>query len=93
MQCMCGKKMREADVEFAGFKLRGFKCECGEESLNPRDVELVRQLKHEPLKARRVAHSLVITLPKPLAVMAGIHEGDKLSWTISGKQLIVQKEN
>jgi len=84
--------MKEAQVEFAGFKLKGFKCGCGEEALSPADVELVRQLKHEPIKARRVAHSLVITLPKPLAEIADIREGDMLNWTISGNQLIVQKK-
>ena len=83
--------MREAEVEFAGFKLKGFKCGCGETALNPWDVELVRQLKHEPIKARKVANSLVITLPKPLAKLARINAGDKLRWRVSGNQLILEK--
>lgn len=91
MRCSCGRKMREAEVEFAGFRLKGFKCECGEEALNPWDVELVRQLKHEPIKARKVANSLVITLPKPLAKLARISAGDKLRWRVSGNQLILEK--
>ncbi len=84
--------MKEAMVELAGFRLKGFKCECGEEAFSPKDVELVRKLRNERLKARRVANSLVITVPKELAKLAGIREGDALRWLVSGGQLVIEKE-
>lgn len=44
IKCACGKAMSEGEVELRGFRLKGFKCgSCGEEALNPWDVEKVRQ--------------------------------------------------
>ncbi len=71
MKCpVCGRKMKESDVELRGFVLKGFRCACGEEAFNPADVEMVRKAVNENVKARRVANSLVITLPRPLAKLA-----------------------
>lgn len=83
--------MKEANLELRGFKLHGFKCECGEEMFNPLDVEAVRQAVSEPVKARNVAHSLVITMPKKLAKLAKIKAGDSLKWIALNGDLILQK--
>lgn len=92
MHCTCGRTMKEAEIEFHGFKVRGYKCECGEETLNPIDVETIRRAVNEPVKARKVAHSLVITLPKPLARLAKIRAGDKLKWRTTKNQLVLARE-
>ena len=92
MKCpVCGKKMKDADVELRGFALKGFKCSCGETAFNPLDVEMVRKAVNGNVKARRVANSLVITLPRPLARLARIKEGDVLNWLVSKNRLILQK--
>jgi len=91
MRCGCGRKMKRAEVELRGFKLKGFRCACGEEAFDPRDVERVRQAVNEEVKARRVAHSLVVTVPRPLAKLAEIRAGDSLKWLFSENRLILEK--
>ncbi len=39
--------MKPAKVSLRGFVLGGYKCECGEETFNPLDVERVRLALHE----------------------------------------------
>jgi hypothetical protein len=93
MRCGCGKIMKEAEVELRGFKLKGFKCDaCGEEALNPWDVERVRQAVNGEVKARKVANSLVVTLPSALAKLMRIHEGDALRWLVEKNALVLQKD-
>ena len=92
MKCGCGKTMKESEVELRGFKLKGFKCgSCGEEAFNPWDVEKVRQAVNGEVKARKVANSLVVTLPSALAKLTRIREGDALRWIIEGNSLVLQK--
>ena len=91
MRCVCGKKMSPAKVSLRGFVLDGYKCACGEETFNPYDVERVRLALHENVKARKVANSLVVTLPKGFAKLAKISEGDSLKWTVAKDRLILEK--
>ena len=83
--------MKEERLKLAGFTLDGFKCSCGEEAFNPWDVEKVRLAVNEQVKVRKVAHSIVVTLPKALAKLAGIREGDKLNWVFAKDKLALQK--
>ncbi|MFA5247133.1 MAG: AbrB/MazE/SpoVT family DNA-binding domain-containing protein [Candidatus Micrarchaeia archaeon] len=83
--------MNPAKVSLRGFILDGYKCVCGEETFNPYDVERVRLALHENVKARKVANSLVVTLPKGFANLAKISEGDSLKWTVAKDRLILEK--
>lgn len=83
--------MAESEVTWKGFKLEGFRCECGQEMLNPWDVEKIRKILNERVKARKVAHSLVVTLPRSLAQMAKIKAGDSLRWMAEKGHLVLQK--
>ncbi|HIH19852.1 TPA: hypothetical protein HA244_01145 [Candidatus Micrarchaeota archaeon] len=92
MKCACGNKMMETEMELEGLTVKGFKCEkCGEELFNPWEAERVRKVLNEQVKARKVAHSLVVTLPQPIAKLAKIKEGDKLKWLVSKHDLILSK--
>ena len=91
MQCVCGKTMKKAKIKLNGFQVDGFQCACGEEVLNPWVVEKVRQALHGKVKARKVANSIVVTLPQSLAGLTDIKQGDTLHWLISNKQLILEK--
>ncbi len=91
MICTCGKKMRPAKLSLHGFQVDGYKCGCGEETFDPRDVEKIRQAVNGKVKARTVANSLVITLPRPLAEIAKIKAGDPLHWDFSKNALTLSK--
>ena len=91
MQCVCGKTMKKAKISLKGFQVDGFQCECGEEVINPWEVEKVRQALQGKVKARKVAHSLVVTLPQALAGLTHIKQGDTLHWIVSNNQLILEK--
>ncbi|MBI5635648.1 hypothetical protein HY993_01645 [Candidatus Micrarchaeota archaeon] len=92
MKCHCGKTLKESKLEFRGFLISGFKCSnCGQELFNPYEVDKVRKALNKQVKARKIAHSLVITLPKPVASLVKISEGDVLQWLVSKNKLILQK--
>ncbi len=91
MRCTCGREMKETELTLRGFTVRGFVCSCGEKAYNPFDVELVRKIVHENVKARKVAHSLVVTVPTPLAKLARIKAGDALKWRLEKNNLILEK--
>jgi len=74
--------MKPAKVSLRGFVLDGYKCACGER---------VRLALHENVKARKVANSLVVTLPKGFAKLAKITEGDSLKWIVAKDRLILEK--
>ena len=91
MKCTCGKEMRGEALSLRGFTVRGFTCSCGEKAYDPYDVEMVRKLVHDKVKARNVANSLVVTVPTSLAKLAKIRAGDSLKWRMEHKHLVLEK--
>ncbi len=94
MKCECGKEMREIESEFKGFKIKGWSCECGEELLDPVQVNAVlklRKLIKEGIRARvgRVGNNLVVRLPKAIESVCNIKEGDLVSIEPSDSVLVV----
>ena len=44
--CICGKEMKETELEFEGFIVKARKCDnCGEELIDPLGVEKIRTMK------------------------------------------------
>jgi hypothetical protein len=90
--CICGKKMKETGMEFEGFLVRGWKCSCGEELIDPLAVEKIREMKNSLLvKVREVGKSVVVTIPSILKEMAGLREGEKVAWRIEKGELVLGK--
>ena len=90
MKCSCGKQMKEKELSLRGFTVKGFECACGQKAYNPIEVEMVRKMVNESVKARTVANSLVVTVPAALAKLAGIKAGDELKWRMDRKHLVLE---
>ena len=91
--CICGRKMKETELEFEGFIVKGWKCDnCGEELLDPIAVEKIREMKNSVVvKVREVGKSIVVTIPSLLKDLAGLREGEKVAWRIENGELVLGK--
>lgn len=83
-KCMkCDKLMKKSEVSLLGFKVRAWKCSCGEELLHPEDAEgvfLFNKLKGKKITARvgLSNKSFIIRIPKEVAETYKLHKGEKL---------------
>ena len=79
----CNKAMEKAEVSLSGFKVRAWRCSCGEELLHPEDAEnvfLFNKLKDKKLKASVGIsnRSFIIRIPKEVAETYKLQKGEKL---------------
>ncbi len=90
--CICGKKMKETELEFEGFVVKGWRCGCGEELIDPMAVEKIREMKNSlVVKIREVGKSVVVTIPSILKELTGLREGEKIAWRIENGELVLGK--
>lgn len=92
IKCHCGGATEKIMTQWKRFPVRAWKCEkCGEEILHPVDaqkaLELAKAIKNGELsvKVRRVGKSLTMTIPKKLAELFNLHEGEVAQWNVKDK--------
>lgn len=92
-KCSCGGLMKQTDLEFEGFIVKGWKCaSCGEELVDPWAVDAIREIRHgSPVKVREVGKSLVVTIPSPIKNAAGLRQGETVAWRAQDGELVLGK--
>ena len=76
--------MKEIQTEFKGFEVRGWTCSCGEELLNPADVNAILKLRKAVkvgIKATigKVGNNLAIRIPKVIETTYHFKAGEKVT--------------
>ena len=84
IKCVCGKEMKEIHTKFEGFDVRGWTCGCGEELLNPVDVNAILKLKKAvkvgiTAKIGKVGNNLVVRIPKVIETTYHFKAGNKIT--------------
>lgn len=67
----CNKKMKKAEVERNGFKLRALICDCGNKIIHPQDLKeyedfLDLRKKKFKVKLRYVGNSYAVSIPREI---------------------------
>ncbi|MBI2076126.1 MAG: AbrB/MazE/SpoVT family DNA-binding domain-containing protein [Candidatus Aenigmarchaeota archaeon] len=75
--------MKKAEVSLSGFRVRAWRCSCGEELLHPIDAEkvfLFNKLKDRKIEASvgMSNRSFIIRIPKEIAETYKLQKGEKL---------------
>jgi hypothetical protein len=98
IRCHCGGNTEKTVIKWRNFPVRAWKCKkCGEEILHPLDaqkaLELAKAVKKGELtvKVRRVGRSLTMTIPKKLADIFNLKEGEIAEWAVKGKDEFLVK--
>lgn len=95
MKCTkCGGWAKPHEFNIEGFKVRGWKCKCGEEMYSAEDLEpvlLINKYRKSGIKAKisRSGNGYVLRIPKNLAEALQKKFGDKVPITISGEGTVV----
>jgi len=90
----CGKWAAPTSLDFRGFRVRGWECECGEKYINPVDAEKIfavnKLLRKEKLVARiaKVGNSFVFRVPKELVTALGLKASGTLEIKVVGRNRI-----
>lgn len=98
-KCMkCKKMMKKGEVSLSGFRVRAWKCSCGEELLHPVDAEnvfLFNKLKSKKLKASvGISNkSFIIRIPKEVAETYKLRKGEKLAIKLESPKAILIETN
>ena len=80
--CECGSMASKSAVKYKDYEVRGWICKkCKKEYMHPEDsikISRLEELKKSGIKVkiRTVGQSLVITLPKELANLYGLEQGE-----------------
>ena len=93
---ICGEEMAEVeDLKLKGFKVRGWRCECGNEHSNPEDVDnIIKYFK--AVKKGLVAsvyksgNSISVRLPKPVADIFHLKPATKLRVETEQDEIILK---
>lgn len=98
VKCHCGGDTKRTVIRWKNFPVRAWKCKkCGEEILHPLDaqkaLELAKAIKRGDLtvKVRKVGRSLTMTIPKKLAELFNLREGEIAEWAVQGKSEFLVK--
>lgn len=80
--CKC--VMRQTKLKLEGFQIRAWKCgKCGETLLNPEDAQKMlvfnKLKKGLPVKVGSLGRSLILRIPKEVAVFYNISKGNWVS--------------
>jgi len=83
MKCYCGKWAKPAVLKIEGLSLRGWKCSCGEQYLEPEDslrLSAYKQLKTKQATGTvtRTGNSLAIRVSKEIATVFRLKPGEKV---------------
>jgi len=81
--CSCGRSASAATLQYKEYRVRGWKCECGEQYIHPQDslkISFIEKLKHEKIEVKvgKLGASLVIRIPKQLEDLYKIKQGEKI---------------
>jgi len=93
--CGCGNKMTEQKTELKGFDVKAWKCrKCGEEILDPNDVDRVVKLKIAMKEGMvstvtKVGNNLTIRIPKLLERFYKLKKGEKLRLRMEKKGIYI----
>ena len=93
--CGCGNKMMEQKGDFKGMPVKGWKCrKCGEEILDPNDVDKIIKLKSAMKEGMvstvtKVGNNLTIRIPKLLERFYKLKKGEKLRLRIEKKGIYI----
>jgi hypothetical protein len=67
----CGKRCRATKIEVEGIGVSGWRCGCGYELINPKEIEkaylFMQAKKREKVKISKRGNSYMITIPKAIA--------------------------
>jgi hypothetical protein len=94
LECaICGRIAKEAELEFNGKAISGWKCECGEEYFEPAQAErilLLNKLKNSDLKAKvgQIRSNLIVRIPKEVEKALELRKGEELKIKVASKQKI-----
>ena len=74
----CDKDCEPAEIEVAGTKIAGWRCDCGYELIHPKDIEkaylFMQARRHEKVKISKRGNSYMVTIPKAIADVIGIEK-------------------
>lgn len=94
----CSKIMKKTEVSLSGFRVRAWRCSCGEELLHPADAErvfLFNKLKDKKLKVSVGVsnRTFIIRIPKEVAETYKLQKGEKLEiFPESPKRFLIEIE-
>ena len=81
---ICEKEMTEIDdIDLKGFKIRGWRCGCGNTHSNSEDVDVIVRFfrymkKHHELSLFKTGNSLAVRIPKPIADLYHLNPSSKV---------------
>ncbi len=90
----CGKIAKPAKVEFNGYIIDGWRCECGEEFLDPEQSQrilLTNKLKQQLFSAEitQLGSELVLPIPNVIINALKLGSGSKMSISFQDMEHII----
>lgn len=88
--------MKFKDLRFNNYKIKGWKCNCGEVYYDPKQAErilLLNKLKKEKIKAKlgRIKSNLFLRLPKDVELALNLKKGEEVSISVEKNCIKVER--
>ncbi len=93
---VCGKDMKAIeDIELYGFKIKGWRCRCGNEHSNPEDVDKIVKLfklvkKGAEVSVFKSGNSIAVRLPKAIVELFSLKTKSKLTISTKANEIILK---
>ena len=93
---VCGKEMQKVnDIELYGFKIKGWRCKCGNEHSNPEDVDNIVKLFKLSRKGAEASvfesgNSIAVRLPKAIVNLFRLKPKSKLIISTKENEIVLK---